>query len=402
MIEFEDACDLILENTPRLETENRAIEDLTGYVLARDVVSPIDVAPFKNSAMDGFAVKSEWLINCSKDNPVSLPIGATVLAGATGPEAVPDRHAAKIMTGAPVADDCDAVVPFEETTHDGDVVQFTAPAESGQHIRSPGEDIRRGQKLYSEGARMGQLDIGILATIGMRSATVYRKPAVFTVVTGDELIQPGEELTRNHIYDANTFTLIGLMRRFCGTIERISCVPDRRDELTKALDSEHDVIVASGGVSAGERDFVVKTAESCGWKTIFHKVRIKPGKPVYFAIRGQQLLLGLPGNPLSAAVTCSVFVIPALKKMAGRTDSRLRPYPAILAPGEGRKTGRKLIWPGFTREEGGRTVARFSPKKSSAALTALLGTDCLVIQDAPETAPGETAVTYLSWGELLQ
>jgi len=402
MIEFEEACTRILENTHRLDIEERLIEDAAGYVLARDVVSSIDVAPFKNSAMDGFAVKSEWLAACSEKNPVALPIGATSFAGAGVSNAVPDRHAIKTMTGARVGDDFDAVVPFENTLHSDSEVTFSAPAKPGQHVRMPGEDIIRGRKLYAKGTGLGQLDIGILATVGLRSVPVYRKPTMRIVGTGDELIQPGEELTGDNIYDANTFTLQALVRSFCDAVERIYRVSDRKDELLKAIDSHHDVIVTSGGVSAGERDLVIRIAESCGWERIFHKARIKPGKPMYFARRGRQLMFGLPGNPLSATVTCSVFLIPALKKMSGWSEYRLRPEPAVLAAGESRKTGRKLIWPGFIREEDGGTVARFSPKKSSAAITALLDTDGLIIQDASETNPGEVSVEVLPWRHILQ
>ncbi|UCD17765.1 MAG: hypothetical protein JSV44_02355, partial [Candidatus Zixiibacteriota bacterium] len=219
--------------------------------------------------------------------------------------------------------------------------------------------------------------------------------------TGDELTNPGEELTGDSIYDANTFTILSLVAPYCEKVERVFCVPDREEELQKALCSQHDVIVTSGGVSVGERDLVVDVAESCGWQRVFHKVRIKPGKPVYFAVRDKQALFGLPGNPLSAAVTCSVFMIPALKKMAGFTDYRLRSKPATMAPDAIRSSRRKLIWPGFIKEEAGRTVARFSPKKSSASLTALLGTDGLIIQDTMDAGPGDVSVEAIPWSHIL-
>jgi len=402
MIELEKACSLIFENTHILGTEKRLIEDAVGCALAEDIISQINVAPFRNSAMDGFAVKSSWLEKCSPDNPVVIPISSTSFAGSPASNINTDTHILKVMTGARIPDEFDAVVPFEDTDYGKDEVRFLKPTVRGKHIREPGEDITRGQKLYSKGMMLGLLDIGILATIGLRSVMTVRKPSMAILGTGDELTEPGEDLIGDKIYDANTFAIYSLAAPFCCKTDRVCQVADTKEELRKALDLPHDVIVTSGGVSMGERDLVTQIAESYGWQRVFHKVRIKPGKPVYFAVRGKQILFGLPGNPLSAAVTCSIFLIPALKKMAGFTDYRLRSMPASLAPESVRKSKRKLIWPGFFKEDSGRLVARFSPKKSSAALTALLGTDGLIIQDTAEAKSGEAAVKVIRWRHIFK
>lgn len=402
MIDFDDACRLIFENTNRLGVEERLIENSIGYVLATGIVSPISVAPFRNSAMDGFAIRSQWLKECTADSPEVIPIGAISFAGDSASADVADSHALKVMTGARVPDRFDAVVPFEETDYTDDEVRFFGPVTPGQHIRQPGEDIVRGQKLYAEGTALGRLDIGILATIGLRTVRVYRKPSIKIIGTGDELTNPGEELAGGGIYDANTFTILSLAAPFCDRVERVGGVPDRKEDIRQALQAQDDVIAVSGGVSAGERDLVIEVAESCGWRRVFHKVRIKPGKPFYFAVRGAQVLFGLPGNPLSAAVTCSVFMIPALKKMAGRADYRLRPRPASMAAEGMRTRGRKLIWPGFIKEEGGRATASFSPKKSSGALTALLGTDGLIIQDFSSGRSEDGIVEAIPWDHILK
>lgn len=401
MIEFDEACELIFENVHQLGAEKCLIEDAVGRALAQDVISTIDVAPFRNSAMDGFAVKSQWLEDCSSKNPVVIPVGRTAFAGspASDPDAV--KGALKVMTGARVLDELDAVVPFEETEYDDDKVRFSRPAVRGQHVREPGEDIARGQKLYEKGMILGRLDIGILASVGIRSVSIFRRPSIMIIGTGDELTEPGEKLHGNRIYDANTFTIFSMVAPYCSNAERICRVPDRKEELNEALDSGHDIIVTSGGVSAGERDLVVKIAESCGWQTVFHKVRIKPGKPVYFAVRERQILFGLPGNSLSAAVTCSIFLIPALKKMAGFSEYRLRTKAATLAPGETRKSDRKLIWPGYIKEGAGGIVARFSPKKSSAALTAILGSDGLIIRDSDGSDETGLAIKVIPWSHIL-
>ncbi|UCC43692.1 MAG: molybdopterin molybdotransferase MoeA [Candidatus Zixiibacteriota bacterium] len=401
MIELQKACDLVFENTPVLGTQGRLIEESVGYVLAEDVISSINVAPFRNSAMDGFAVRSEWLAGCSDSNPCILPIGQTIFAGDAGQESVSGGRAVKVMTGAPVPDEFDAVVPFEHTEYNQTEVRFFGSIASGANVRPPGEDIAAGQKLYEKGTTLGRLDTGILATIGLRSVTTFRRPSLLVLGTGDEIISPGERLAVGKIYDANTFTLQALLTPLSASLHRVPAVQDRREELEKTLRSPHDVVVTSGGVSAGERDLVVKMAESAGWKTVFHKARIKPGKPIYFATKGKQLLFGLPGNPLSTAVTCSVFVIPALKKMTGRTDYHLQPQPAVLAPGGVRKSGRTLIWPGFIREEDGRTVVEFSPKKSSAAMTAVLNSDGLIVQSPTDGGAGDVTVQAIRWRDIL-
>jgi molybdopterin molybdotransferase len=402
VIEFHKACELIFENTQRLGTEERLIEDAVGYVLAQDVVSAIDVAPFRNSAMDGFAIESDWLRECSTDSPRRIPIGSTSFAGDSAAADIADGKALKVMTGAYVPDRFDAVVPFEETEYTDDEVRFFRPIAPGQHIREAGEDIACGQKLFARETTLGQLDVGILAAVGLRSVVTYRKPSMMIIGTGDELTDPGDRLSDNRIYDSNTYTILSLVAPYCGHVERICHLPDKEEDLRRVLRSSHEVIVTSGGVSAGQRDLVVDIAEACGWQRVFHKVRIKPGKPAYFAVREKQLLFGLPGNALSAAVTCSVFLIPALKKMAGFADYRLRPRPAELAPGAVRKSGRKLIWPGFIKDEAGRTVASFSPKRSSAALTALLGTDGLIIQDATDAGSGGASVEVVPWSQILK
>jgi molybdopterin molybdotransferase len=402
MIEFEQACDHIFAHSRPLGSEDRLIETAIGCVLDEDITSPIDVSPFRNSAMDGFAVKSEWLSACSESQPLTLQIGSTTFAGDAATAEAMQSQPSKIMTGAMVPSECDAVVPFEHTEYDDHQVTFSRSIASGANVRQPGEDITQGQKLFSKGKTLGPQDIGVLATIGMRTVSTFRRPSVLILGTGDELTNPGDKLVDGKIYDSNTFTLQALISPFCERVERVCGVRDVKEEITRALDSSHDVIVTAGGVSAGERDLVVAMAELAGWERVFHKVRIKPGKPVYFAVRDRQLLFGLPGNPLSTAVTCSVFLIPALKKMIGAENYRLPLQPASLAAEAIRKGKRKLIWPGMIKREAGKVEASFSPKKSSAALTALLETDGLVFQDSTDGRRNDVKVEVVSWDHILK
>ncbi len=403
MISYEEASQIIFDTITDLGTVSCPIEDAIGKVLSSDIVSPIDVSPFRNSAMDGFAVRAEWFDECSEQKPITIPIADVVFAGDTLKQTqVSDRQVIKVMTGAPVPQVFDSVVPFEHTTYDEHTVTFTKPVVTGQNLRQPGEDITRNQQLFPKGYRLRQLDIGILASIGLREVMVYRQPEVLIASTGDELIEPGTPLTDAHIYNSNTYTIAAMIQPFCHTWKRTPLVTDDTRALHTALKSDADVVITTGGVSAGERDLVLEAAESCGWEHVFHKIRIKPGKPVLFARRDKQVLFGLPGNPLSTAVTCAVFVIPALKKMCGYHDYTIQPVPAKLAPDSIRKSGRMLIWPGMIQQNGNEIIATFANKKSSAALSALTGTDGLIFQTVVENINGEPPqVAVVRWEQIL-
>ncbi len=403
MILYEDALRLVMENVPVPQKSVVPIEDAAGYVAAEDVVSSIDVVSYRNSAMDGFAVRADWLIDCSSENPVSLPYQYTVFAGDSPRDVFNDRSPVKIMTGAAVQDGYDAVVKFEDTVYDNSTVTFSTPPKINQNIRFPGEDVKRGQILYSAGCRFTQLDIGILAGIGLTTVSIYRKPSIKIATTGNEVIMPGGNLAFGQLYNSNLFTLSSFIKPFARKVNAVEKIDDTTNALEMLLQSSEDIIVTSGGVSAGERDLVVKTAEAQGWQTIFHKIKIKPGKPVYFARRGDQLLFGLPGNPLSVTVTCALFVIPALKKLAGRNDFESKMRLAQIDVADVRKSGRYLIWPGSIKEQGGTPEVVFSSKNSSAALSTVMNTDGLIFQPAMNGIPDTSVdVTFLYWFDIFR
>jgi molybdopterin molybdotransferase len=400
MISFTDATRTILDNVAVLPVLKRDISETIGYCLAEGVVADINVVSYRNSAMDGFAVRSEWLPETESSDAVVLPYRDTVFAGDTKPAEFSEGVAVKVMTGAPVPDGYDSVVPFEQTTYDRQQVGFARPIVGGANVRQPGEDIKKGQQLFRAGHRLGRLDIGILASIGQPYVTVYDKPSLLVATTGNELVSPGTSLPSGSVYNSNLYTMEAMMRPFGRSLTPMTGVGDSIEQLQTVMAGEADVIVTSGGVSAGERDLVIAAAEAAGFESIMHKVRIKPGKPVYFARRGRQLLFGLPGNPLSTAVTGAVFVLPALKKMAGRRDFMLSPRPARLSPDSIRKSGRMLIWPGSFEYSQGETVAAFSAKKSSAALSALLGSDGLIFQSDTDSASPPT-IEVVPWDQIL-
>jgi molybdopterin molybdotransferase len=400
MISFNEATRLIADNVSVRRRVRRAISDTVGYILAEDVVSDINVVSFRNAAMDGFAVRSEWLSACSEARPLSLPYHDTAFAGDSERAGFNEGVAVKIMTGAPVPDGYDAVVRFEDTKYDDREVEFHSPVGPRANVREPGEDIKQGQKLFARGDRLGRLDIGILASIGVEEVWIREHPSILVATTGNELLPPGLPLKPGMLYNSNLYTMRAMVAPFGRSIQLEAAVGDSGDQLKKIMEHDADVIITSGGVSAGERDLVIGAAEAAGFESLLHKVHIKPGKPFYFAKREQQLLFGLPGNPLSTAVTCTVFVMPALKKMCGWPDYALSPVPARLSPDSVHKSGRMLIWPGTFKHVSGEIIAEFSDKRSSAALSALLGTDGLIIQsDTDDGAPSKIEV--IPWNQIL-
>ena len=402
MISYEEAAELVLDFTLNLGKKDLELPKARGYVLAENIVSNINVGPFRNSSKDGFAISSERLKNCSPDNILSLPITAAIFAGEICSENQPKGGAVKVMTGAPVPSVYDSVVMLEDTSYSTQQVTFSKPVAPGTNIRPAGEDIVRGQTIYFKGHCIEPWDIGILASIGLKVVPVFEKPSALIVCTGNELVEPGVPLKPGQIYNSNKFTIASMIGGFCEHIDTPATVHDTVEGLTAALNSNHQVIVTTGGVSVGEKDLVVKAAEAGGWETVFHKVAIKPGKPVYFARRKNQLLFGLPGNPLSAAITCAVFVVPALKKMAGYREFRLELLPAVLSNSPRREFDGTLIWPGkiWYQEEG--IAATFSPKESSAALSALLGSDGLIFQKNKKSGGKNSPdVEIVTWQQVF-
>ena len=400
MISFAQATKLISDNVSVNRSVKISIRDVVGHVLAEEIVSGITVVSFRNAARDGFAVRSVWLSTCSESEPLTMPYHKTAFAGDSETAGFSEGVAVKIMTGAPVPDGYDSVVQFEDTKYDDRYVEFHLPIDQRANVREPGEDITQGQKLFARGDRLGQLGIGTLARIGAAEVSVYERPSVHIATTGNELAPPGTPLEPGQLYNSNLYTLEAIVSAFSRSIHLDASVGDSDEQLRRLMESTADVIITSGGVSAGERDLVIGVAEAAGFESLLHKVRIKPGKPFYFAKRKQQLLFGLPGNPLSTAVTCAVLVLPALKKMCGWSDYALRPVPAQLSPDSMRKSDRLLIWPGTFKHEGGEIIAEFSDKRSSAALSALLGSDGLIIQSAfnDNAAP---KIEVIPWNQIL-
>lgn len=313
----DEARRLILERIAPLPTEILPHEAVLGRVLARDVVSPFDLPPFDNSAMDGYAVRAEDAQNA----PFSLQNLEIIGAGSVATQKVVAGTCLKIMTGAPLPEGAEAVIMREETRENGETVEFLAPAKLGQNVRKRGSDVARGETVLEAGTVVGAAQWAMLAALGQAQIEVFQKPKIAIVTTGDELVSVEKSLLPGQIYNSNVFSLRAMAQRAGADVVAVRHVGDGLEELEMVLREVApmaDAIVTSGGVSAGDfdpvRDVLQAQAEIHFWK-----VAMKPGKPVMFATFQNTPIFGLPGNPASVMVSFEEFVRPALWKMGGRS-----------------------------------------------------------------------------------
>lgn len=308
--------------------------DAHGCVLTEDVVAPWPLPQFDNSSMDGYAVRAEDTVGATEDEPVRLPVVADIAAGDTRVSAIGPGLAARIMTGAPLPSGADAVVQLEHTDGGTARVAITTPVTHGTYIRRAGGDVAAGDVVLSAGTYLGAAQIGLLAAVGRDRVTVRPKPRVVVISTGSELIEPGFPLAPGQITDSNSFTLTAAAREAGAIAYRVAPVADDEDRLLGLIEEQlvrADLVITTGGVSAGAYD-VVKNVLSTLGTVEFDKVAMQPGKPQGFGTIGEEStpIFTLPGNPVSAFVSFEVFVRPAIRKMLGSPRLHRQSVKAVL------------------------------------------------------------------------
>ena len=295
--------------------------DAHGCVLTEDVVAPWPLPQFDNSAMDGYAVRTEDVREADGKNPVDLPVVADIAAGESEVAAIGPGLAARIMTGAPMPVGADAVVPVEYTDGGEARVRIMSAVPVGRHLRKIGEDVQEGDTVLGAGTFLGAAQIGLLAAVGKDRVKVRPRPRVVVISTGSELVEPGLPLTLGQITDSNSFTLTAAAREAGAVAYRVGPVPDDETVLLGLIEDQlvrADLVITSGGVSAGAYDVVKQVLSDLGTVT-FEKVAMQPGMPQGFGTIGEEAtpIFTLPGNPVSAFVSFEVFVRPAIRKMLG-------------------------------------------------------------------------------------
>jgi molybdopterin molybdotransferase len=315
LIVIDDALEHILQQAlVTTNIEEVALSELSGRVIAETIKAGINVPGYDNSAMDGFAVNTDFV----PSPETTLAISQIIPAGKVG-FTLEAGTAARIFTGAPIPDGANAIILQEDTEHDEHQVKILQVPKAGQNIRLCGHDIKQGDAILVKGHKLLPQDIGLLASLGQTKVKVYRPLSVAILNTGDELITPGQRLNPGQIYESNSFTLDALLKNLGMQTRKIGIVKDDLPATQKALlkaAEESDCIISSGGVSVGDADFVKTAVENLGELSLW-KLAIKPGKPFSFGHLGEIPFFGLPGNPVAVFVTFLMLVKPYLLKMQG-------------------------------------------------------------------------------------
>lgn len=343
LVQREVALELLLSHVKPVDrVELCPIEKAVGRVLARDIVSNVDIPPFDRAAMDGYAVRAEDTYGASEFNPRALRLVGTLRAGESTERRLEKGECIRIATGCPIPPGADAVVMAEFAEEKGGEVLIYKPVHPLENVSPRGEDIRKGENVLREGEVLTPAKIGVLAALGFRKAPVYQKPRIAVIPTGVEVREAGFELEEGQIYDVNSYTLASILLENGALVTRAPIIPDSYEALKSALHRylDHDMIVFSGGSSVGERDLLARIIEEEG-KIIFHGVQIKPGKPTLFGIVREKPVLGMPGYPASCLSNAYIFLVPAVRKMARLPPKRPAVVKAKMARRFVSSTGRE-------------------------------------------------------------
>ena len=406
MLSVEAALARFLEYFHPLEPERVPIPNALNRVLAEDIVAAYDIPPHANSAMDGYAVRVEDTAGAREDAPRKLRVAGQLAAGYTRDAPFEPETAIRIMTGAPIPPGVNAVIPFEETTRDGDGILVTRRYPHDANIRAAGEDVHAGETVLTRGAVLRPQEIGMLAAMGQTSVAVVRRPRVAVLSTGDEVVDVSEPLAPGKIRDANGYSVAAAVVKYGGVPLRLGIARDRVEELTakirEGLAQRADLFVTSGGVSVGDFD-VVRQVLAAEGEIAFWRVRMKPGKPLAFGTIQGVPLLGLPGNPVSALMSFELFGRAALLKMQGKTRLTKPTIEATLVDEIKRKDNRRHYVRVRLETRGGETFAHLTGDQGSGILLSMVRADGIAIipEDWTHADAGtRVRVMMLDWAEV--
>lgn len=398
MISPQTAIEKVLKRCARLGEITVNTIDALGHVMA-ETLETTDPSPrFDNTAMDGFAVRAIDTARASGNSPVRLQIDGAIYAGDFSKTRLRAGRAVRIMTGAPLPPGADAVAIKEEVSVDGGSVVIDHPVSGGSHIRRRGEEVGTGEVVLRRGVTVDAGVVACIASLGRARVRVYRHPRVSVITTGDETVPPGGRLRAGQIYDSNSQMLAAALKQMGIPPVRVRHVGDHPTALRNALAAAlraADVVVVTGGISVGDRDYLREVLARERVEEVFWRVKQKPGKPLYFGTRGRKVVFGLPGNPASVFTCFYVYVYPALRKMAGHTDDGLPVRRLRLAESV---TSDPLRWRFLKAQTvgGDRPAARPLLKQASHMISSLVETDRLIVvpPGKGEVAAGTVVTTW--------
>ncbi|MCH8880617.1 MAG: molybdopterin molybdotransferase MoeA [Planctomycetes bacterium] len=409
MIDLDEARSAVLDHAEPLPATKATLESALGCVLALPICTMLDLPSFDNSAVDGFGVHVDGVAGASEGSPIRLELAGTVRAGEdVSGVALSKGKALKIMTGAPVPADVEAVIMREYCREEGEFVHIQRPAKPGENIRRKGEEFQHGQQVLDAGTRVTPAVVGMLATVGLTEVEVHRKPRVAVLVTGDELVKPGTALKPGQIYESNSFALAAILREMGIDDVQLLHLRDEREAITEGIRESldgSDVLITVGGVSVGDFDYVKEAMADLGVEQIFWKINMKPGKPNFVGVYRKEsgadtLVFGLPGNPVSAQVSFHHLVKPAILKMIGVANVARQGLLAELAADIQHKPGRREFLRGVLEMNQGHPIVRPVSGQGSHMQGGLARANCLI--DVPPDCPGfkqgeQVFVELLTW-----
>jgi len=387
---------------PLSNTKSLAIREALGHVLAKEVISDINVPPHRNSAMDGYAIKFSDINN----NPDEvLTIVGKSFAGEPYNGDVNAGQCVRIMTGAMMPAGCDTVIMQEQAEKQDDVITVNGSHQAEENVRFPGEDIKQGDVVLQPGKKISPADLGLLSSIGIAEITVYCKPKVAFFSTGDELKSLGEKLGPGDIYDSNRYTLYGMLKQMDVEIIDLGVIADKKELIKQTLvdaAEKADIVITSGGASVGEADYISAILNEIG-SVNFWKIAMKPGKPLAFGHINQTPFFGLPGNPVSVMATCYLFVQPAIQLLKGINHREQLKLSAKLENNLKKAPGRTDFQRGiFTQQENGELSVSTTGMQGSHILTSMSLANCFIVlpRDTGNVSEGER-VEILPFNDIL-
>ncbi|MDH5327380.1 MAG: molybdopterin molybdotransferase MoeA [Gammaproteobacteria bacterium] len=370
--------------------EKLALRDGLNRVVYDPIHSPMEVPPYTNSAMDGYAVRADDLISePASDAAIDLQVVATVMAGSPYSGEIQRGQCARIMTGGKMPPGTDTVIMQEHVQRSDDRIRFNPCHQPGQNVRHAGEDIAKDSVVLQRGQSIGPAELGLLASLGINEFRVFRRVRVTFFSTGNELQSVGTPLQEGQIYDSNRYTLYGMLKRCGAEILDLGTIPDNQAATEKALlqaATQSDVIITSGGVSVGDADFVKQALDKLGVVN-FWRIAMKPGKPLAFGRINECLFFGLPGNPVSTMVTFYQFVLPTLNTLSGKPQTEAIALELPCSTAIKKVPGRMEFQRGIMEHSrNGQLQVRVCGEQGSGILSSMSKANCFII--LPESCDG--------------